>query len=155
SRAERSPEGRVFRSGLMVDVTALKEAEAALAESERRFRSVVNSVPGAVFTQRQRSDGTLAFTFFSDGVQALFGITPAEAVADDGKVEALFHPDERELRQRSRVESVERLSLRDLDLRFRHPDGTYHWLHVRAIPHKEPGGEVVWDGICYDVTDRR
>jgi signal transduction histidine kinase len=53
------------------------------------------------------------------------------------------------------MESARNLSDWSHEYRTVHKDRTTHWLHAKAVPHRRDNGEVVWDGIVTDETERK
>jgi len=77
SRAERAEDGTVIAIvGTLVDVTEQKRAEAAVAESEERFRRLAVNAPDII--AESRLDGIL--TYVSPACAAITGFTPEELV---------------------------------------------------------------------------
>jgi PAS domain S-box-containing protein len=58
------------------DVSRLREAERALAESERRYRTLVESVPDVIFSL----DGAGRFTFVNSQVEKFLGYPVTEMI---------------------------------------------------------------------------
>jgi PAS domain S-box-containing protein len=91
---QRSAEGRPFWRGVMVDITEQKRVEAALFESEERYRRLVEVSPDAVLVH---SDGT--FVFANVAAARLLGAgDPAVLVGQ--QFLQFVHPDFREVVRR-------------------------------------------------------
>ncbi|MCM2265265.1 MAG: PAS domain S-box protein [Desulfuromonadales bacterium] len=72
---EYSPDGKPVRMfGTIQDVTARKEVELALIESEEKFRSIVNSSPLAMYFYRLDADGKLILTGANPSADRIIGI---------------------------------------------------------------------------------
>jgi PAS domain S-box-containing protein len=155
SHADVQPDGEVLRDGIMIDVTATRKMEAALAESERRFRAIVTNVPGIVYQSRSSADGKLAYSFVSDRIQDFYGFTAAELVADATVMQRVLLPDQDNAREQSYRDAISDMSVRRWDFRVRHPDGTVHWMRSQASPHRLENGDIVWDGLTVDITEQR
>jgi PAS domain S-box-containing protein len=137
------------------DITAIKKAHAALRESEERLRTLSDNLPqGAVYQVVADPDGGRRFLYISAGVERLFGVTPAEALADASALNGLVHEEDR-----PRVAAAEEAAHRDLtpfncEFRSWTRSGGLVWLHARSAPRRLPAGEVVWEGILLDITAR-
>ena len=97
-------------------------------------------------------DGRGRFTYFSAGVERMYGVTPDEIKADPNALYGLIHEDDR-----TRMMAEEAAALRDLtpfDCQFRSwtRSGAVIWVHCRSAPRRLPGGGAFWDGVVLDVT---
>lgn len=75
-------------TGVFIDITERKSAEAALAESEERFRNIVNASPMGVHTYAVEPDGTLVFTGANPASSEILGIDLSDKIGSD--VEDVF-----------------------------------------------------------------
>jgi len=142
--------------GIATDITELKRASMAVKESEERLRALSDNLPlGAVYQVLGDREGRRRFTYISAGVERLFGVTPAEAMADAAALYGLVHEEDRD-----RVSAAEQVALRDgtpfdCEFRSRTRSGGLVWVHARSAPRSLPTGQVVWEGIIVDVTARK
>ena len=140
----------------IVHVTESLRVRADLRESEERLRTLSDNLPrGAVYQVLGDPEGRRQFTFVSGGVEKLFGVTPAEAMADANALYGLVHEDDR-----PRVVAAEEVALRDLapfDCEFRSwtRTGGVVWVHARSAPRRLPTGQSIWEGVITDVTARK
>ena len=127
-----------------------KRVEAALRESERRFRMLANTAP--VMIVESGPDGNA--TFFNKPWLDFTGRT-AEQELGYGWIEDL-HPDDRD---RVRGEYAASLAGRGscrLEYRLRRADGQYRYMTCSGVPRCEPGGEFVgYVATCLDLTEIR
>jgi PAS domain S-box-containing protein len=146
---------RCIWQGIMLDITAQRAAEAALRESEARYRHVVTNAPGMVYQFVYRPDGTHGYTYVSEGARALFGIEPEAALADSDALLRIVHPDDREqLRLQARSVALEAGDFR-WEGRVVLASGEERCIEVAARDQRLADGSVVSDGLVVDVTERR
>lgn len=148
-------EGKDAYMGVGRDITARKEAEAALAESEHRYSVIVENIPGAVFQRKVTPDGEVSLTYVSPRIEQVMGISAESMMSDTSKMVALLREDFRESYYQRVLDATKAMTPYDMEVAFNHPSGEERWLHSRAFPRKLPDGSVLWDGITVDVTPRK
>lgn len=124
------------------------QAEAALRESEERYRSLIEMSPNAVFVNRHDR-----VALVNAAALQLFGVSRAEELLGRSIFD-LFHPDchalvlgrLKELRQERTVPLIEERIVR--------LDGTERVVEVTATPFHDPQGSAI-QVILRDVTERR
>jgi PAS domain S-box-containing protein len=136
------------------DITEQKQAQQALAEAERQLRDTTNGVPGAVFQMRVAPDGSRAYTFMSEGILELSGITAEEAQRDHEALRPLIFDDDKVLFDQAYANAIATLKAIRHDFRIRRPDGSVRWINKRAVPHPEPDGSIIFNGYWVDVTQQ-
>jgi PAS domain S-box-containing protein len=147
----RDEAGRIIgASKIARDITAHKRAEAALRDSEERFRNLANVVPDVVWT----ADADGSITFANDRWFHYCGIAPEQNARQ--WPELVLHPDDRErcIAQWSRAlrEGVDY----EIEVRNRRHDGEYRWFLTRASPIRDAAGRITaWFGSTTDIHDRK
>jgi PAS domain S-box-containing protein len=136
--------------GVHFDVTDRRLAEAALRESEARFREMADAAPTLIWV----ADGRGRATFFNEQWLAFTGRT-MEQEHGEGWVHDV-HPDDV---VRYRVAFRDALAAREsfeIEFRLRHAGGDYRWVLARGSPLFHEGGRFggfVGSGI--DINERR
>jgi PAS domain S-box-containing protein len=143
--------------GLSEDVTARYEAQEALQSSEKRYVGMVANVPGAIYRARRRADGTLSFLYVSEGCRKMFGVAPELFLSDKLTLQRMIQPADRQSYQSGALSAAQP----------NNPPQPWHWRGRFVLPsgeekviedfaHPDPqdNGDVIWDGLLMDITDR-
>jgi formate hydrogenlyase transcriptional activator len=127
-----------------------KRNEGALQESEKRFRLIVDSIPGFVFSLSPAGEVQLL------NRQALeyFGTTIEEWRNSPNF--AHVHPDDLPRVMDAYSRWLQTGQPHDLELRQRRADGVYRWFQSRALPARDPQGRITgWYILLTDIDDRK
>jgi len=148
ARAIRDPDGKtVFYDGTVEDITERKQAEDALRGSEDRYRSLVDNVPGIVFT----IDLAGTITFVSRRVTETLGYETADVV---NKSVLDFIPEEE--RQRA-TEAIQKGAAGVGIKRFVTPmiksSGVRAWFECSFTRVRKDGAVIGAQGTAVDVTE--
>ncbi len=151
ARPLQDENGRVIRwFGTATDIHDLRMAEAALRESEERYRLVAESVPEVIWMGLP--DGGNAYC--NRRWYEYTGFTE-EQTYGSGWANAL-HPDDRDRVQREWAESARTGRNFDVEYRFRRVDGVYRWFRAHGSPIRDAQGRIVkWFGISVDIDDQK
>jgi PAS domain S-box-containing protein len=134
---------------MFTDITKRKHTEAALRESEQRYRSLVEATSQIVWTTKP--DGQV---IDMPDWRAYTGQSQEE-VQGWGWLEAL-HREDRERTARVWTQAVETRSIYDTEYRVRGADGNYRYFSARGVPVLTEAGSIrEWVGVCSDITDRK
>jgi PAS domain S-box-containing protein len=133
------------------DISEQVRAEAALRESESRFRAIANAIPHLVWSNLP--DGT--HDFYNE---RWFEYTGFTAGFDDSDQWAeLVHADDRERAGRLWAHSLATGEPYEIEYRLRcHPRKEYRWCLSRAVAIRGTDGQVVrWLGTITEVHEQR
>jgi len=124
------------------------EADAALRESERRFRALVLASSDVVY----RMNADWSEMRYLEGRD----VVPDTHEASSGWLTKYIHPDDHGHVLDAISEAIRTKSVFELEHRVRHVDGALGWTFSRAIPLMDDRGEIVeWFGTATDVTNRK
>ena len=128
-------------------------AEFALSEGERRYRALVENVPGAVYLCL--NDDAYTTVFMSDAIETITGIPAQTMINTAAPIMDLIHPEDRPAVVRLVNEAVAKKEPYMLSYRMLRKDGTYIWVEERGQAVREEGGELAFlQGIIFDVSER-
>ncbi|MBD1938890.1 PAS domain S-box protein [Microcoleus sp. FACHB-68] len=127
-------------------------AEAALRQSEQRFRLMADAVPQIVWI----TDTEGRTEFFNKQWSNYTGVPYEQATATE--VAANFvHPEDGTQTIEAFNEARRTGSIFSVEHRIRSAAGTYRWFLVRAEPYRDPQtGEIIrWFGASVDIHERK
>ncbi len=131
------------------DITARKRADAALRESEERYRRVVEGAPDGIFVQTDSR-----FRYLNPAALAMFGADDEDQIAGRPVLERI-HPDfHAVVTERLRVLLQEKRSVPLIEERYLRLDGTVFDVEVASVPITSDGcaGSIVF---FRDITARK
>ena len=140
---------------VITDITEHKQAEEALRESERRLKAITDNLPGGVYRRILHADETVSYPYMSEEFRRMFGIDPEKTMENSQYIFDRVHPDDVEGTLQSVKTSAETLGSYDCEFRLIGEDGAVLWCRSTAKPQKKENGDIVWDGLVVDITDRK
>jgi PAS domain S-box-containing protein len=153
--AVQDDQGQVFYEGMVQDITARKLGQAALRDSEIRFRTLLNNIPGAFY--RCAHDSTWTMKFLSDAIEEIVGYPASDFIQNKNRIFAsVIHPDDLDYMTQEVNQAI--LSDRPYVLEYRmvHANGSIRWVYEKgqAIFNDQEHLEYL-DGVIFDITDRK
>ncbi len=145
----RKADGSVGGAVLFAEVvTARKKAEAELAESEARWRTLADSHPGFIFESDK--DGRSIYT--NTQFQNYTGRSP-EDLLGSGWLD-FVHPADKARVNAVRTDAFRNGSPYELEIRLRGANGAYRWYMGRGVPQRGPDGTIQrWLGAAIDISE--
>jgi len=155
----RDVDKRIFGIfGISRDITARKQAEKALEESEGLFRSLASNIPGAVY--RCEPEAPWRVSMMSDGVQSVTGHAAKDFIRADTPVlwaNLVVTADMPRLATEV-DDAIRQHRPYSSSYRIRHADGTIRWVleQGQAIYDADTIGKALYlDGVIFDITARK
>ncbi len=132
------------------DITERKKVEAALHESEARFRNLADFAPVMIWM----ADTKKLCNYCNKTLIEYAGKTQ-EQLMGNGWAE-LIHPDDREKCWEDYSKAYEQKTALTMEYRYKRFDGEYRWLLDTGVPRFTPDGSFLgYIGSSLDITERR
>jgi PAS domain S-box-containing protein len=135
--------------GVMSDITDRKNAEEALEESERRYRSIFDNIQDVYY--ETSPDGIILE--ISPSVELISKYRREELIGKS-LYEIYVQPEEREQLQESKRASDDRVS--DYEIRLKDKDGSIRYCSINSRVMRDEDGENIKNlGSLRDITERK
>lgn len=133
------------------DITARKQAEQALRDSEIRHRILVENMPGATYLAGLPPDNRVRYV--SPQFEAMTGISPQEYLDAPEIWQEIIHQPDRDLVIREMQRSRDAVEPFSQDYRIRVPDGRIVWLSHQTVVVRDTAGTPLFiQGFITDIT---
>ncbi len=138
--------------GVSTDITAVRQAEEKLAESEAKFRLLAENARDIVF--RYGVTPSPHFEYVSPSATEINGYTPDEHYADPELIVKITHPEDRlslkELGDRTRKTGD------PITVRWIRKDRAVIWVEIQSRPIYDRDNNLLSvEGIVRDITERK
>jgi PAS domain S-box-containing protein len=136
--------------GTVRDITERKQAEAALRESEERFRTLSASAPIGIFLADARGNAV----YSNEHAVRLGGGTIDDTLGYSWN--KFIHPDDRQaVMEEGAAAAAERRKF-SMEYRILTKAGQVRWLHTTIVSIRSPEGTITgYVGTMEDITERR
>ncbi len=135
-------------------VFQLRDSFQDLEESNEKFRRLAENIPGITYRYVLHTDGRDEFTYISPQLTEIYGILPELAMKDSSLIWQKVFPEDIPMMRQSILDSFHNLNFWTVEYRFL-KDGHIRWHQAFSTPELQPNGDVIWDGVIIDVSDRQ
>ena len=141
--------------GIMFDITARKEAEAALRASEERYQRITEAVTDYIYTVSV-VDGQVRGTTHGPGCLAVTGYQAEDFARDPYLWFRMVAAEDRPAVEEQGRRILAGEDPPPLEHRLIHQNGTVRWVRNTIVPHRETHGTLVaYDGLIQNITERK
>ena len=140
-------------AGTVEGITEERHLREALHRTQEHIRSLVASVPGAVFRCQLPDYSKVIFS--SEGVLQNTGYPASDFVQGNRIYSDLLHPEDRPHCSEKIQSAIDRHDTYEITYRLYHADGGIRWIHEKGhATYDEKGLPVFLDGVSIDITYR-
>jgi diguanylate cyclase (GGDEF)-like protein/PAS domain S-box-containing protein len=150
---EENGKPRMLR-GLMLDITASKQAEAALRDNEQLWKLALESTGDGVWDWHVQS----GVEYFSPRLMEMYGFGPDDLLNRTDELDARTHPDDQAQMERDRQAHFDGLTPTYVnEHRILCKDGSWKWVLTRGmvISRDLQGAPLRMTGTHTDITERK
>lgn len=145
--------GRVYRIiSTSTDITAQKQAEATLRESEEKFKKLSANVPGMLYQFKIDADGSMSFPYASPGSYELLNIQAEDIQAESNLFFSMIHPEDYKTFDTCLKNSAKTLEPFYWEGRLSKSSEQIQWMKAASRPQKQSDGSIIWNGFITDIT---
>jgi PAS domain S-box-containing protein len=138
-----------------VDITEQHRIAKELEESNASFERLAANIPGFIYKFKMTANGEFSFPYASIGCQEIFGVSPADVANDATPILNTIHTEDVQLFQDTVLESASQLTPWNLEARLSTIENEWKWFHAASRPVLQENGDIIWEGLVMDVTDRK
>ncbi len=137
------------------DITEQHRVARALETRNASFERLASNIPGFIYTFKLTPDGAMSFPYASRGCKDIFGVEPADVEDDATPIAETIHPEYQVGFQNSVLDSARSMQAWNFEAPLNTVEGKWKWFHAASRPELQANGDVVWEGLVMDVTDRK
>jgi formate hydrogenlyase transcriptional activator len=150
-KAIQDSSGAIEFVGAVMDVTAVKQANESLRQSEAELRQLIDAIPQQVFV----FGPDWSPLFASRREREYTGLSLEESQSKDA-VARVFHPEDLKKLEVARERALSDGMPIEMEARIRRKDGQYRWFLIRDNPLRDEQGRILrWYGTRTDIEDRK
>jgi PAS domain S-box-containing protein len=139
----------------LIDLTAERQAQQQLQESEQRYRRLTDTVTDYIYRVRVEH-GRSVETIHGANCEAVTGYTPEEFDANRMLWIAMVPPEDRALVERQAACILSGQEAPPIEHRIRRKDGQINWVLNTVSPERDDQGHLIaYDGLLRDITKRK
>lgn len=138
--------------GTHTDITSVKEIQIALKESEQRFKSLSENIPGVLFSYTFDKNGQHGFRYISPAIDKVLGVSSAAFMQPDKYIHAEDLPAlAKKIKAAGQVNGPF-----NIECRMVLPKKGLMWVEIASsFSFQREDGVRVYTGILTDITQRK
>lgn len=137
-----------------MDQTVTLHTRESQSRTLPQLAKIAANLPGMIFQFVRRLDGSQFVLYASSGCQELSQLEPEVVQKDFPALLKFIHPQDVKAFEESIDTSYTQMTPWRWSGRIV-TQGGIKWIQAASHPEKQPSGEVIWDGLLMDITDRK
>lgn len=154
-RPKRQSNGDTVWDTLVLDISDRKQIEFALIESETRYRTLLENIPGVAY--RCLFDEYWTMLFLSEEIQSISGYPASDFYNNQVRsFVSIIHPDDRQKVRNKIATAIQKQQSYLLEYRLLAADGRECWVYEKGQGFWDNSGKLLFlDGVFFDITERK
>ena len=137
-----------------LDVSAMRQTEKALQQSEKQFQSLIKNIPGIVYLCYYDKDWTMHYMVKE--VERISGYPASDFINNNVRsYTSIIHPDDVSLVERTIEEGVANNKPYEMEYRLIRKDGNIVWVYEKGQKVCSQDNKIWLNGIIFDITGRK
>lgn len=130
-------------------------AFAEAADVESQLRNLADNLPGGLVYQLLATATERKFLYISQGVDEIFGVTAAEALANASSLYTRILPEYLPVMEAAEQASIVGRNPFMVEVAIRGPGDKKRWVRINSAARLRQDGVEVWDGVVLDITEQK
>jgi len=145
-------EALTLQQAMIQDITKRKQIEARLLESEKKYRLLVNNLPGIVY----RGYKDCSVEFFDKKIELLTGYDADDFASGQMKWSDIIVEEDFEAAKENFIQALKTGKSYLREYRIKSKTGNIHWIQARGQIVCDSKGEMKYvSGVFFDITQRK
>jgi len=140
---------------LQLAMSERAQTNAALHQSEIRFKSIAANVPAMLYQFRLHADGHYSVPYISAACEEVYELSAETVQQNPQLLVDLINADDRINLELAMCQSAELLSAWNSEHRLTTPSGQSKWVQMASRAQPIAEGDTLWSGMIIDITARK
>jgi PAS domain S-box-containing protein len=136
------------------NITKRKKAEFALRESEEKFRTMAQNIPGAIYLCN--NDATYSMVYLNDKVEEITGFKASQFLNGEINFVQLYHPEDSPAIIAAVDKALAEKTNFNIEYRLKHRSLEWRWIKESGLGVYDDDGKLILiEGVIMDITAQK
>lgn len=140
--------------GYARDITERKKAEDLIKKQKEQYDDLVTNIPVGIYKFRMKPDGSMSLDYISPRLCKMIGVKEEDAYRHIMNAFKVVHPDDFS-RFMELIEESYNTKQNFLWKGRTIIEGQVKWVKIESSPKVLKDGDILWDGVIADITERK